>query len=70
MHKEVNRQSRLTHYLQPNDWLVVRNQESGTAIPSDWSTYRTNVRSTASTMKGLVDGVSDVDALRNSLYLC
>ena len=54
-------------YLQPNDWLVVRNQESGTAIPSDWSTYRTNVRSTASTMKGLVDGVSDVDALE-TLY--
>lgn len=53
--------------LEPNDWLVVRNQEAGTAIPSDWSTYRTNVRSTATTMKGLIDGVSDVDALE-ALY--
>jgi hypothetical protein len=48
--------------------LVVRNQEAGTAIPSDWSTFRTNVRSTASTMKGLIDGVSDVDGLE-ALYV-
>jgi hypothetical protein len=54
--------------LQSNDWLVIRNQESGTAIPSDWSTFRTNVRSTASTMKGLIDGVSDVDGLE-ALYV-
>ena len=30
--------------LQPNDWLVVRKQEAGTAIPSDWTTFRTGVR--------------------------
>lgn len=54
--------------LQSNDWLVIRNQEAGTAIPSDWSTYRTNVRSTAATMKGLIDGVSDVDGLA-ALYI-
>jgi len=27
--------------LQPNDWLVVRKQEAGTGIPSDWTTFRT-----------------------------
>lgn len=54
--------------LQSNDWLVIRNQEAGTAIPSDWSTFRTNVRSTASTMKGLIDDVTDVDGLA-ALYV-
>ena len=54
--------------LQSNDWLVIRNQEAGTAIPSDWSTFRTNVRSTAATMKGLIDDVSDVDGLA-ALYV-
>lgn len=54
--------------LQSNDWLVIRNQEAGTAIPSDWSTFRTNVRSTAATMKGLIDDVSDVPSLE-ALYV-
>jgi hypothetical protein len=54
--------------LQSNDWLVIRNQEAGTAIPSDWSTFRTNVRSTAATMKGLIDDVTDVDGLA-ALYV-
>ena len=54
--------------LEPNDWLVVRNQEAGTEIPSDWSTFRTNVRSTAATMKGLIDDVSDVPSLE-ALYV-
>ena len=67
LHKEVI-DSQAYSLLEPNDWLVVRNQEEGTAIPSDWSTFRTNVRSTASTMKGLIDGVSDVDGLE-ALYV-
>ena len=54
--------------LQSNDWLVIRKEEAGTAIPSDWSTFRTNVRSTASTMKGLIDDVTDVDGLE-ALYV-
>ena len=54
--------------LQPNDWLVVRNQEAGTAIPSDWSTYRAGVRTAAADMKTKIDAVSDVDALA-ALYV-
>lgn len=67
LHKE-NIDNLAYGFLEPNDWLVVRNQEAGTAIPSDWSTYRTNVRSTAATMKGLIDDVSDVDGLE-ALYV-
>ena len=54
--------------LQSNDWLVIRKEEAGTAIPSDWSTFRTNVRSTADSMKTKIDAVSDVDALA-ALYV-
>lgn len=54
--------------LQPNDWLVVRKQEAGTDIPSDWTTFRTGVRTTADSMKTKIDAVSDVDALA-ALYV-
>jgi hypothetical protein len=54
--------------LQGNDWLVIRKEEAGTAIPSDWSTFRTDVRSTAESMKTKIDAVSDVDALA-ALYV-
>jgi len=54
--------------LQPNDWLVVRKQEAGTDIPSDWSTFRTGVRTAADSMKTMIDAVSDVDALA-ALYV-
>ena len=69
LHKEVI-DSQAYSLLEPNDWLVVRNQEAGTAIPSDWSTYRTNVRSTAATMKGLIDDVTDVAVMANFLPSC
>ncbi len=49
--------------LQPNDWYVVRETEAGTAIPADWTTFRTDVRSTAATMQGLIDACTTVDEL-------
>ena len=54
--------------LQSNDWLVIRKEEAGTAIPSDWDTFRTGVRTTAADMKTKIDAVSDVDALA-ALYV-
>ena len=54
--------------LQSNDWLVIRKEEAGTAIPSDWTTFRTGVRTTADSMKTKIDAVSDVDALA-ALYV-
>ena len=67
IHKEYINNHAYT-LLQSNDWLVIRNQEAGTAIPSAWSTFRTNVRSTADDMKNKIDAVSDVDALA-ALYV-
>tara|TARA_R100000734_G_scaffold18790_1_gene16555 strand:+ start:2628 stop:3164 length:537 start_codon:yes stop_codon:yes gene_type:complete len=54
--------------LQPNDWLVVRKQESGADIPSDWTSFRTGVRTAADSMKTKIDAVSNVDALA-ALYV-
>ena len=49
--------------LQPNDWYVVREQEAGTAIPADWSTFRSGVRSTAADMQSKIDACTTVDEL-------
>lgn len=32
--------------LASSDWMVVRKQENGTAIPAEWTTYREGVRQT------------------------
>ena len=49
--------------LQPNDWYVVREQEAGTPIPADWTTFRTDVRSTAADMQSKIDACTTVDEL-------
>jgi len=54
--------------LQPNDWYVVRETEAGTAIPADWTTFRSGVRSTAADMQSKINAVTTVDALA-ALYV-
>ena len=54
--------------LKESDWLVVRAAEGGTAVPSDWTTYRAAVRTKANDMQTLIDGAADVDALA-ALYV-
>jgi len=49
--------------LQPNDWYVVRNQEAGTAIPADWTTYRAAVRTAAADMVDKINACTTVDGL-------
>jgi len=54
--------------LSKYDWYVIRNTEDSTkTIPSDVSTYRTNVRTKANEMCTQIDGASTVDALK-TLY--
>ena len=54
--------------LSKYDWYVIRNQEDSTkTIPSDISTYRTNVRTKANEMCTQIDNASTVDALK-ALY--
>ena len=54
--------------LQPNDWYVVRETEAGTAIPADWTTFRTDVRSTAADMQSKINACTTVDELA-ALYV-
>ena len=49
--------------LEDSDWLVLRAAEGGTAVPSDWTTYRAAVRTKANSMCTQIDNAADVDAL-------
>jgi len=54
--------------LQSTDWYVIRNAESGTAIPANISTYRAAVRSKSNDMEALINAVSSVEQLA-ALYV-
>ena len=49
--------------LSSTDWYVIRNAESGTAIPANISTYRTAVRAKSNDMEALINAVSSVEQL-------
>jgi hypothetical protein len=49
--------------LQPTDWMVIRAQEGGTAVPSNITTHRAAVRTKANEMCTAIDDAADVDAL-------
>lgn len=46
--------------LAPSDWLVVRKQEVGTAIPAEWSSYRDMVRSTCAIVIADIEAATDI----------
>lgn len=48
--------------LMPSDWMVVRKQEDGTAIPQNWTDYRASVRTTASQTVTALEAASDINA--------
>jgi len=49
--------------LQPTDWMVIREADGGTSIPSNIKTFRTAVRTKANTHCTSIDNVASVDAL-------
>ena len=54
--------------LLPSDWMVVKATETGGSVASDWTAYRSGVRTASASMQTLIDGASDVDALA-ALYV-
>jgi hypothetical protein len=48
--------------LQNTDWYIVRNAESGTAVPIEVSNYRSAVRNYSGFLEGEIDGAVDHDA--------
>ena len=61
-HKQVINQQAAGH-LQSTDWMVIREADGGTAVPSSISTSRAAVRTKANEMCTAIDGAADVDAL-------
>ena len=49
--------------LAPSDWRVVREQETGSAMDSDWKTWRAAVRTKCNSMQTQVTNAANVDAL-------
>ena len=54
--------------LLPNDWMVVKANETGGSVASNWTTYRAGVRAAANSMKTKINAVSTVDELA-ALYV-
>ena len=67
LHKEnINSQAR--NILEQTDWMVIREADGGTAMPSNIKTHRASVRTKSNEMCAKIDAVSDVDALE-ALYV-
>jgi len=48
--------------LSDTDWMVIRAQEKGTAIPADVQSYRDGVRAAADTIESAINGAADLEA--------
>ena len=49
--------------LQDTDWMVIRETEGGTSMPSATKTWRAAVRTKANAMTTAIDNASDIDEL-------
>ena len=54
--------------LQSTDWMVIREADGGTAVPSNVATYRAAIRTKANTHTTAIDNAADVDALAALVY--
>ena len=53
----------LGSYLDQTDWIVIREQDNGTAKPADLAKWRTDLRAKAAALETSIDNKSDVAAL-------
>ena len=58
-----NVSSTLSSYLEQTDWIVIREQDNGTAKPADLSKWRTDLRARAVALEAAIDSKSDVAGL-------
>ena len=49
--------------LLPSDWMVVKAYETNTPMPTDWSTYRSTIRSQVATAITAIGSAVDVDGV-------
>ena len=50
--------------LAKSDWMQHREAEGGTAMPADWKTYRSDVRTASNTKETEIDALADLDAIK------
>ena len=50
--------------LAGSDWMHLREGDGGTAMPADWKTYRTAVRTTVNAKETEIDALADLDAVK------
>ena len=53
----------LASYLEQTDWIVIREQDNGTAKPADLAKWRTDLRVKAAALETAIDSKSDVAGL-------
>ncbi len=51
--------------IAPSDWMVIRATEGGTAMPVDWTTYRSEVRAHGNSLENGVEAFASVQAVIN-----
>ena len=50
--------------LARSDWMRIREEDGGTTMPSDWKTYRSDVRAASNTKETEIDALADLDAIK------
>ena len=61
--KKQKQKEEADQLLSPTDWMVVRQAEGGTSIPSANKTYRAAVRTQCGLREATINACSDVDKL-------
>ena len=51
--------------LAKSDWMTYREADGGKAMPIDWKNYRKAVRAESNEKEGEIDGLSDIDAIKD-----
>ena len=51
-------------FLSTSDWMVIRKQEAGTAIPTEWSDYRTALRLACNNRQAEINAVATTELLK------
>tara|TARA_R100000027_G_scaffold16062_1_gene11489 strand:- start:2054 stop:2653 length:600 start_codon:yes stop_codon:yes gene_type:complete len=54
--------------LAPSDWRVIKAQETGGTVATEWTTYRSAVRSACNARQTEIDACADVPALKELLF--
>ena len=54
--------------LAPSDWRVIKAQETGGTVATEWTTYRAAVRTACNTRQTEIDACEDVPALKELLF--